>query len=132
MPRPIQRKSSSVFLLNYHVVWIPKYRRKVLVGAVRERLIKLLSEKCKELGWEVIALEVMPDHLHLFVGVNPSVAPEDIPFRLKGYTSRTLRREFPHLKRMPTMWTPSYFVSSAGNVSAATIERYIAEQTTKG
>lgn len=105
---------------------------RVLVGAIRERLIELLNEKCKELGWEVIALEVMPDHLHLFVGVNPSVAPEDIPFRLKGYTSRTLRREFPHLKRMPTMWTPSYFVSSAGNVSAATIERYIAEQTTKG
>ena len=127
MPRPIQRKSSSVFLLNYHVVWIPKYRRKVLVGAIRERLIELLGEKCKELGWEVIALEVMPDHLHLFVGVTPSVAPDQIVFRLKGYTSRILRKEFPHLKRMPALWTPSYFVSSAGNVSAATIERYIAE-----
>jgi putative transposase len=129
--RAYQHKTTSVFLLNYHFVFCPKRRRKILVNAVRDRLIALLNEKATELGWQIIALEVMPDHVHLFVGVEPSTAPDQVMFRLKGYTARVLREEFPFLLKMPSLWTRSYFVSTAGNVSGVTIERYIAQQTTR-
>jgi len=128
VPRAYQHKTTSVFLLNYHFVWCPKRRRKILIGAIQERLVELLREKATAMGWEVIALEVMPDHLHLFIGVDPNVAPFQIVHALKSHTSRVLRQEFPELLRMPALWTRSYFVSTAGNVSAATIQRYIAEQ----
>ncbi|NJK43755.1 MAG: IS200/IS605 family transposase [Pleurocapsa sp. SU_196_0] len=131
MARGYQHKTTSVFLLKYHFVFCPKRRRKVLVNAVRDRLITLLNEKAIELGWQVIGLEVMPDHVHLFIGIAPSVAPDQVMFRLKGYTARVLRSEFSHLLKMPSLWTRSYFVSTAGNVSGATIERYIAQQTTR-
>lgn len=131
MPRAYQHKTTSVFLLNYHLVWIPKYRKKLLVGRVSDRLSELLNDKCERMGWEVIALEVMPDHLHLFLGADPSTSVDCIVRHLKGYTSFKLRREFPHLARRRSLWTRSYFVSTAGNVSSQTIERYIAEQRAK-
>ncbi len=117
-------------LLRYHFVFCPKRRRSVLVGRVRERLVELLNSKAAELGWEVVALRVMPDHVHLFIGIDPDSAPTQVMHRLKGFTARVLRREFPVLLKLPSLWTRSYFVSTAGNVSAKTIERYIAEQGT--
>ena len=102
-----------------------------MTGPLRERLVELLTAKAKNLGFEVIALEVMPDHVHLFLGAEPSVSPTQIMHALKGYTARRLRAEYPELKRMPSLWTRSYFVSTAGNVSAQTIARYIAEQKTR-
>ncbi len=131
MKREYQHKITSVFLLNYHFVFCPKRRRKVLIGPLRDRLIALLNEKSLELDWQIIALEVMPDHVHLFIGVDPSTAPDQVMFRLKGYTARVLRSEFPYLLKMPSLWTRSYFVSTAGNVSGSVIERYIAQQTTR-
>jgi putative transposase len=131
MSRAYQHKTTSVFLLNYHLIWIPKYRRKVLVGKIRNRLIEVLHEKCQQMKWEIIALEVMPDHLHIFLGASPSDSVETIVRYLKGYTSFQLRQEFPHLARMKSLWTRSYFVSTAGNVSGVTIERYITEQRMK-
>lgn len=131
MARAYQHKTTSVFLLNYHLIWTPKYRRKVLVGKIRARLIEVLHEKCQQMKWEIIALEVMPDHLHIFLGASPSDSVEIIVKHLKGYSSFRLRQEFPQLARMKSLWTRSYFVSTAGNVSGVTIERYIAEQRTK-
>jgi putative transposase len=128
MSRAYQRKTTSVFLLNYHLIWIPKYRRKVLVGKVRERLIELIKEVCERKQWDIIALEVMPGHLHIFLGASPNDSVETIVRYLKGYTSFRLRQEFPHLARMKSLWTRSYFVSTASNASGVTIERYIAEQ----
>ena len=126
-----QHKNTSVYLLNYHFVFCPKRRRKVLVGEMRERLIELLNLKAQELEWNVIALEVMPDHVHLFIGVDPDVSPTQVMHRLKGFTSRVLRKEFPHLLKLPSLWTRSYFVSTAGNVSSQKIEHYIQEQSTR-
>jgi putative transposase len=131
MARAYQHKTTSVFLLNYHIVWCPKYRKKVLVGKIRNELIQHLNDKCELMGWEVIALEVMPDHLHIFVGANPSTPVDVIVQNLKGYTSFKLRAAFPHLKRMRSLWTRSYFVSTAGNVSSQMVEWYIAEQRSK-
>jgi putative transposase len=130
MAQTYRHDDTSVSLLNYHFVWIPRRRRKVLVGPVAERLEALLREATAELGCEIVALEVMADHVHLFLNSSPGIAPDQIMFRLKRRTSRVLRQEFPHLRRMPSMWTRTYFVSTAGTVSGETIKRYIANQKT--
>ena len=126
-----RHKKSSVSLINYHFVWTPKRRRKVLVGDVERRLKELIYETAANLDCEVLAIEVMPDHVHLFLSCPPSLAPDQAMFRIKGYSSRVLRQEFPHLLKMSSMWTRSYFVSTAGNVSSETIKRYIAQQKTR-
>jgi putative transposase len=99
---------------------------------VADRLKVLLAEKSAELGMEIHALEVMPDHVHLFIESDPTWSVAEIVNRLKGYTSRVLRAEFPTLRsRLPTLWSRSYYAGSVGHVSAATVERYIAEQKGK-
>lgn len=119
----------SVSTINYHFVWCPKYRRKVLIGAVAERLKQLLHEKAAELHCTLKALEVMPDHLHLFVDCPPTLAPQQLANQFKRYTSRVLRDEFPHLRsRLPSLWSRSYYVGSAGHVSTETIQNYIEQQ----
>ncbi len=126
-----KHKTTSVTLINYHFVWIPKRRKKVLVGDVAKRLEELLYQKVKELDCEIVALEIMADHVHLFLNCPPTLAPDQIMFRIKGSTSRLLRQEFPHLLRMPSMWTRSYFCGTAGNASSETIQKYIANQKTR-
>ena len=118
--------------MKYHLVWCPKYRRPVLVGDVAARLKELLAEKAAEMGATLHAIDVMPDHVHLFVESDPTRCVAEIVNRLKGSTSQLLRQGFPSLRsRIPTLWSRSYFAGSIGHVSAATIERYIAEQEGK-
>ena len=118
--------NTSVTAINYHFVWIPKRRKKVLVGNVARRLEELLYEKCQELEIDILGLEISKDHVHLFVNTPPTIAPHQIMFRLKGYTSRILRQEFPHLLKLPSMWTRSYYCGTAGEMSSDTIKKYIA------
>lgn len=120
---------TSVHFIGYHFVWCPKYRRNVLVDGIDLRLKELLYLKAEEIGCKVIAIEVMPDHVHIFIQGNPKLAPNQIIWKLKGYTSHELRKEFNVLRtRLPTLWTRSYFVSTHGHVSDETIKRYIDEQ----
>jgi putative transposase len=110
-------------------VWCPKYRRQVLVGDIADRCEKLIRIKADEHGWKIVALEVMPDHVHLFVKTRPKDSPSFVANQFKGFTSRTLRGEFPSLRsRLPTLWSRSYFVASVGAVSADTVQRYIDTQ----
>lgn len=125
----MQVSTGGVYDLGLHVVWCPKYRRPVLVSAVADRLRELIESKTAEHGWRIIALEVMPDHVHLFVKTRPKDSPSYVANQLKGITSRVLRSEFPHLRsRLPTLWSRSFFVASVGAVSAATVRRYIDTQ----
>ena len=118
-----------VFNLHLHFVWCPKYRKRVLQGEVASRLKELLTVKAEELSVFIEGLEVMPDHVHLFVSVPPTDAPQFFVNQFKGYTSRVLREEFPVLRSsMPCLWSRSYYVGSAGFVSAETIQKYIANQ----
>jgi putative transposase len=120
---------TTVHNLGYHIIWCPKYRRKVLTGDVEKRLIELLDEKSNEIGVEIETMEIMPDHVHLFVKTPPTAAPHWVVQQLKGYTSRRLRQEFSSLKsRLPTLWTRSYYIESIGHISEATIKRYIEDQ----
>jgi putative transposase len=121
----------SVVTLKYHLIWSPRRRRKVLVGAVAHRLEALLREKAKELCVEIEHLAIRPDHLHMFVNAPPSLAVSQLVYRFKSHTSRVLRQEFAHLQKMPSMWTTAYFASTAGRVSEATIHNYIEAQSTR-
>jgi putative transposase len=126
------RTAGAVHRIGLHLVWCPKYRRPVLGGRVADRLCSLIQAKCAERGWTVQALEVMPDHVHLVVRTGPDASPALVAHQCKGFTSRVLRAEFPHLRsRLPTLWSKSYFVASVGRVSEAMIRRYIAEQSTR-
>lgn len=124
-----QTDRGAAYSLGYHLVWCPKYRRSVLVDSVAERLRELIEQKADGHGWPIVALEIMPDHVHLFVRADPTAAPSHIANQIKGFTSKVLRDEFPHLRRrLPTLWSRSYFVASVGNVSASTIQKYIETQ----
>jgi len=131
MSQAYRRTNTVVFLINYHFVFCPTRRRKVLTGAIEKDARKLISQKAIELGCEVLALEIMPDHVHLFLNCPPTLSPSDAMFWLKGYSSKMLREKYPTLRRMPSMWTRLFFVSTAGNVSSDTIQRYIDEQKTR-
>ena len=127
-PDEYRHESNAVSLLNYHFVFIPKRRKKVLVGAVAERLQQIICELVVENRWRIIAIEIMPDHVHLFLNVKPIDDPASIMRKIKGRASHHLRAEFPELKKLPTLWTPSYFVSTAGNICTETVRRYIEQQ----
>ena len=124
-------KSSNhlVYSCQYHVIFCPKYRRKVLTDGIDERLKELIIEKQEDYGYDVLDMEVMPDHVHLLLDVDPKIGIYSVITKIKGYTSKQLREEFPALKkRIPTLWTHSKFISSVGSVTLDVVKRYIEEQ----
>ena len=132
MKQEYRRTQTTVSLINYHFVFCPRYRRKVLVNEVEQRVKEILKQTCEENDFKIVALEVMPDHVHVFLNTLPSISPSDIMAKVKGVTSRELRQDFKHLQHLQSLWTRSFFCSTAGNVSSGTIARYIAEQKTRG
>jgi putative transposase len=119
----------SVHLMMYHFVWCPKRRRKLLVGPIHDRLKQIMEEVAEAHDWHIIRLALQPDHVQLFIRANPYTLPSDIPRLMKGRSSHDLREEFPHLKRMPSLWTRSFFASTADNVSQEIIQNYIERQS---
>ena len=118
-----------VYSCKYHVVWCPKYRRKVLTDEIATRLKELIIETAEGINADVIEMEVMPDHVHLLVEVDPQYGINKAVRHIKGVSSHVLRSEFPSLKsRLPTLWTNSYFVSSVGGAPLSAIKQYIENQ----
>lgn len=127
--RRFRRTPGGECSLGLHLVWCPKYRRRVLGGRVADRCAELLNRVAAARGWEIVASEVMPDHVHLFVRVGPADAPAEVVRAFKGRTARVLRQEFPYLHRFAkVLWSPSYFAASVGYVSESTVRRYIEHQ----
>lgn len=125
----IKRNKNIVYDCKYHVVFCPKYRRPVLVNGIDLRLKELIAECSNELNFDIVELEVMPDHVHLLIECDPQFGIHRVVKRIKGKTSRILRAEFPQLvSKIPTLWTNSYFVSTVGNASLSTIKKYIKDQ----
>lgn len=123
--------NNVVYSCKYHVVFCPKYRRPVLVDGVDSRLEELIAEVAANLRFDVIEQEIMPDHVHLLLEVDPQFGIHKAVKRIKGYSSNVLRTEFPWLKkRIPSLWTNSYFVSTVGGAPLAAIKRYIESQKT--
>lgn len=126
MKNEYRHTHTTVSLINYHFVFCPRYRRKIFVDTTTDnRFQELVREICQENDWQVIALETDKDHCHLFVNALPTDSPSSIMKTIKGKSSRILRDEFTVLSRMPSVWTRSFFVSTAGNVSSETIKRYV-------
>ncbi len=114
---------------KYHVVWCPKYRRKVLIQGIAERLKQIIFEVCQEHQAEILSIEIMPDHVHLLVECDPQFGIHRLVRLMKGRSSRFLRQEFPVLKRkLPTLWTNSYFVSTVGGAPLSVMKQYIENQ----
>ena len=119
-----------MYELKYHIVWVLKYRRAILDEPVASALKRIFKGTAERYGFEIVEQAVMPDHVHLFVSAPPRFSPALIANHLKGYSSRFLRKKYPHLKKLygkEHLWTSSYYVGTAGNISAETIRRYIVE-----
>jgi putative transposase len=118
------------YSIAYHLVWIPKYRRKILVGDVEVETKRLIAECCERHQLKLLALETDIDHVHVFISAPPRYSPANIANLLKGYSSRFLRQKFPKLKKIcgkDALWTSAYYVGTAGSVSAEIIRKYITE-----
>ena len=123
---------TTVSLINYHFVFCPRYRRKIFnIPGIEDRFKELTIAECAKCGIEILALECHVDHVHIFVSVLPTMNIPNIMQRIKGCTSLQLREEFAQLRAMPSLWTRSYFVSTAGNVSSKTIKLYVNTQKTR-
>lgn len=125
------KKKCGVYNLNYHIVWTPKRRKAVLVGLIGDRLKQVCEEKSRGMGINIEKMEVMPDHVHLFILAHPAISPHQIVKGLKGFSSHVLRREFPQLLRLPCLWSPSYYIGSVGFVSESVVKNYIENQKGK-
>lgn len=131
MDNKYKSNKNIVYSCKYHVVWCPKYRRKVLVDDVANSLKELIVEICNIKQAELIELEIMPDHVHLLVDVDPQFGIHKLIKLTKGRTSRELRSKYPFLKtKLPTLWTNSYFVSTVGGAPLSVIKQYIENQKT--
>ena len=129
MAQTYEASNNVTYSCKYHLVWTPKYRRKVLTGDIAERLKAIITEGAAETGSEVLSMEVMPDHVHLLAEVDPSFGAMKFVRLCKSRSSRLLRQEFPKLKsRLPTLWTNSTFLSTVGGAPLSTVKQYIANQ----
>ena len=125
----IRSNNNITYRCTYHVVWCPKYRRKVIQGAVDERLKQIIEQVCAERAATIIELETMPDHVHLLVSVDPQYGIHRLVKQIKGRSSRLLRDEYPELKRrIPSLWTNSYFCATVGGATLDIIKEYVANQ----
>jgi putative transposase len=128
----LQANNNVVYICHYHVVFCPKYRRKVLVPPIDERLKAIILETLGQWEQELVEMEVMPDHVHLLVGCDPQFGIHRLVKYIKRTSSRSLRQEFPQLKRkLPSLWTNSYFVATVGGVTLETFKRYVEGQKGK-
>lgn len=123
--------NNIIYSCKYHVVWCPKYRRKVLIEDVACRLKELIIETSNKYNFEIIEIEIMPEYVHLLIEVDPQFGIHKTIKTIKRYSSNILRKEFPSLKtKLPTLWTNSYFVSTVGSAPSNIIKKYIENQIT--
>ena len=128
----VRSNNNVVYRCAYHIVWCPKYRRPVLEGAVDARFKQIIRDVCAERECHIIELETMPDHVHLLVECDPQYGIHRLVKQVKGRSSRLLREEFPSLKRrLPTLWTNSYFVATVGGAPLEIVKQYVENQRNK-
>lgn len=132
MEKKYRHTATTVSMVNYHFVFCPRYRRKIfLIDGLETRFKELVNQICKQNEIEILAMECHIDHCHLFVNAPPTLSPADIMKLVKGTTGSILKKEF-FTSANTRVWTRSYFVSTAEDVSSATIERYVKKQKTRG
>lgn len=130
MAREFFKTPTLVWDCSYHIIWCTKYRKPVLHDEIADRLKQLIIQQTDSYDYQVDAIEVMPDHVHLIATINPQLAPTVVVGKIKGFTANKLRAEFPELKRLlqPSLWTRSKFISSTGGVTLDILKRYVESQ----
>lgn len=132
MDKELKHNNNIAYKCHYHVVFCPKYRRKVLTSPIDDSLKTIILEVIEKWGQELIELEVMPDHVHLLVGCDPQFGIHKLIKYVKGTSSRLLRQEYPQLKqRLPSLWTNSYACYTVGGVTLETLKSYVENQKGK-
>lgn len=128
--------SSAVYEINYHIVWCTKYRKQVMNDELKEFLDDQIRTIADSKEWEILELEVMPEHIHLFISAPPFISPTDIVKIMKGVTAKRVFQKFPELRKKEFwgnhLWSPSYYVGTHGQVSAETIKKYIDGSSNRG
>ena len=129
MKQAYRTTETTVFCCRYHIIFCPKYRRSVLTPPIQERFKEVVLSMQDENNFIVLEMEVMPDHVHMLLDIDPTVGVQMVVSRIKGRTSNVLNEEFPELKsKLPTLWTRSKFIATVGSVSLEAVKRYIEEQ----
>lgn len=129
MEKKYRTTETTVFCCRYHIIFCPKYRRKVLINRIDERFKEIVLSMQEEQNFKVLEMEVMPDHVHLLLDVDPTVGVNILVSRIKGKTAHILCKEFPEIRRkLPTLWTRSKFIATVGSVSLDTVKEYIKNQ----
>lgn len=132
MSNEYRKTKTTVSFILYHFVFCPRYRRKILVNKVEERFKELVQQICREHQWHIVAIDIKPDHCYLYLNCLPTDSPSAIMAKLKGVTSRAIRQEFVHLSHLQSLWTRSFFVSTADHISKETIKQYVESQKKRG
>jgi len=126
-----KKTDKHVYLLQYHIIWCPKYRKNLLVNEIKEKLTEIISSISNQNNCTIKSLEVMPNHVHLLISLDYKISVQKFMKLIKGRSSNELRSKFPELLKMSTLWTRSFFVSSIGNISENTVKNYIESQWKK-
>lgn len=126
-----QSKRRCIYACEYHIVFCTKYRRKYLTQPIQERLKDLIFDRQADFHYVIRAIETMPDPVHILVSIDPTQSISTVIGRIKGFTGKTLREEFPELKKMPCLWTRSKFVASTGGVTLEVLKQYVEDQKNK-
>ncbi len=129
MGQSYQHNKNTYSLIKYHFIFCTKRKKKILVGNILKRTKQLFNRVVKIIDCKIISMEIMPNHVHLFVNCNPFMASNQIVYKIKNYSSKHLRKEFPELLKIPGTWTNNYFVSTADNISSETSRKYIETQS---
>jgi len=127
----LKRNRNSVFQIGYHFVWCVKYRKPVLINQTAEDLKELFLHIADDNNFTIEQMEIMPDHVHLFVTATPNHLIADMVKALKGVSARFLFKKHPELKKQPWgghLWNPSYYVGTVGHISEETVKKYIESQ----
>lgn len=127
----VKHGAHCAYNINYHIVFCPKRRRKILVESIASDCKDIITQVCEEVKAKVEALEIMPDHVHLFVSANPTISPHALIKKIKGRTSNLLRKEYLQLSKMTSLWSSSYYVGTIGQVSESVVKLYIENQKGK-
>jgi putative transposase len=131
----VRKTRHSVYNINYHLVWIPKTRMRILTEPFKNVVEKTIQRVCAWNDWNPLALQVMPDHVHFFISAPPKWAPARIVQSLKAWTSRDLRERFAIIRKTRPetndFWASSYYCGTAGHVSAEQVAKYIRENSGK-
>lgn len=123
-----QHKNRVIYNIGYHIIWVPKYRKSILVGDFKVIIENALKEKAIELGINIEKYEIMPDHIHLFIKCTPHHKVSDIVKNLKGYSSYKVREKYKNYRKYKAFWSPSYYCESIGHISEETVKKYIEDQ----